>query len=73
MSEKNHCNPEKANDIKGKRTEYGILDDYREHDPKETLRIILPLLHDKNGNPCATEENIEEILDKIFNNNGSQE
>ena len=51
----------------------GILDDYREHDAREIARIMLPLLQDKNGNPYATEENIEEILDKIFNNNESQD
>lgn len=58
---------------KGKRAQCGILDDYREQDAREIARIILPLLHDKNGNPCATQENIEDILDKIFNNDKSQE
>lgn len=59
--------------IQGKRAQCGVLDDYREHDAKEISRVILPLLHDENGNPCATEENIEEVLNKIFNNNESQE
>lgn len=59
--------------IQGKRAQCGVLDDYRGHDAREIARIILPLLYDKNGNPYATQENIEDVLDKIFNNDESQE
>lgn len=56
-----------------KRAQCGILDEYREHDAREIARIILPILCDKDGNPYATRENIEDILDKIFNKDESQE
>ena len=65
--------PDFPNDAKNKRANFGIIDDYREHDPKEICRVILPLLTDKDGNPLATEENIEDILDKMFGGNDAKE
>ena len=56
-----------------KRAQCGILDEYREHDVREIARIILPLLCDKDGNPYATRENIEEVLNEIFGDKNVEE
>lgn len=34
---------------KRKRADFGILDEYREHDPEEIWRVIEPLLKQFNG------------------------
>ena len=54
---------EKMDRIRGRRADFGILDDYREHDPDEINRVILPLLEV----PPLTEERITELVDAVNN------
>lgn len=54
---------EKMDRIRGRRAEFGILDDYREHNADDINNIIVPLLEV----PPLTEERVTELVNAVNN------